>query len=348
MQNSIKRLDNWLQSIEPYKDRILKVLFLTSIIAAGLETADVLRLLNVSLSPVFVIGFQLFLLVLMLAFLANSPEYVGFLLLVLGLYIGIRGFIFLYPKGFSNYQATNDFYANLSSELVSIAVTVLIIDRLSERREIKLMKSRLIREMKSNDNSTALKAVGELRGLGWLSDGSLKNNEMWSANLEAAILHKSDLSFVDFGRANLRSSDLREAKLKDTVLTEVDFTNARIRPSQLVEARALRDAIMPDGTKYDGRFNLLGDINRARKKGIDPSSPNDMADYYHIPVESYLSGQEKFYDRFNEEWKRVSLYNQAYETRRELSSISIPAYSLFFTFVGAILGYLFTRGTPKP
>ncbi|MCB8980378.1 MAG: pentapeptide repeat-containing protein [Ardenticatenaceae bacterium] len=347
MKNLIKRLDNWLQSIEPHKNRILIVLFLISIVAAGLETTDVLRPLNIDLSPVLVIGLQLFLLVLMLAFLASSPEYVGFLLLILGLYIGIRGFDFLYPKGFSSYQATNDFYANLSSELVSIAVTVLIIDRLSERREIKLMKSRLIREMKSNDNSTALKAVGELRGLGWLNDGSLKNNEMWSANLEAAILHKSDLSFVDFGRANLRSSDLREAKLTNTVLTEVDFTNARLRPSQLVEANALRDAIMPDGKKYDGRFNLLGDINRARIKGLDPSDPISMATFYHIPLENFLFGQEKSHERFNDEWEGVSMQNQAHEKRVELSSNWLPLTSLLFTFVGAVLGYLFARSTPK-
>ena len=65
--------------------------------------------------------------------------------------------------------------------------------------------------------------------------------------------------------ANLSKADLREAKLLDEEIADCKF---------------LYGATMPDGNRYDGRFNLNGDIELARKEDIDPDNAEAMARWY--------------------------------------------------------------------
>jgi hypothetical protein len=67
---------------------------------------------------------------------------------------------------------TADFYANVSTELGSIAITVLIIDSLNQRRMTRQEKAELVLQMSSPDNAFAQEAVRRLRARGWLKDGS--------------------------------------------------------------------------------------------------------------------------------------------------------------------------------
>jgi hypothetical protein len=90
-----------------------------------------------------------------------------------------------------------DFYANLSTELGSIALTVLIIDSLARRynqqTEGHREKARLIRQLGNRDRSLALHAVEELRLIHWLEDGTLEPLHITWGNLEGAVLNKADL-----------------------------------------------------------------------------------------------------------------------------------------------------------
>jgi hypothetical protein len=50
---------------------------------------------------------------------------------------------------------------------------------------------------------------------------------------------------------------------------------------------------MPDGTPYNGRFNLAGDIDLARWGKVDPDDPAAMAYFLGVSLDSYLRGQGK-------------------------------------------------------
>src|SRR5581483_1575277 len=66
-----------------------------------------------------------------------------------------------------------DFYANVSIDCLSIAFTILVIDRLNERRADEELKEQLIRQLHNTDKGLLEQALAELRARGWLEDGSL-------------------------------------------------------------------------------------------------------------------------------------------------------------------------------
>ena len=65
----------------------------------------------------------------------NSTALFGLVILFLGSFIAVRGYSTLHPGEFKFIDLVNDFYANASSELLSIAITVLVIDTLNRRRD---------------------------------------------------------------------------------------------------------------------------------------------------------------------------------------------------------------------
>jgi hypothetical protein len=50
---------------------------------------------------------------------------------------------------------------------------------------------------------------------------------------------------------------------------------------------------MPDGKTYDGRYNLSGDLERAKDPfyKIDVNSPTAMARFYKVTLHDYEDGQ---------------------------------------------------------
>ncbi len=189
---------------------------------------------------VLIVVMALFL-TLLLAFVRRSPEMVGGVLLIAGLLIGVRGFIYLYPGDFSLKRLSSDFYANASTELISIAVTVLIIDVINRQRGKQQELSDLKWQMASRDNTLAKEAVRKLRGNKWLIDGTLKGIDLRGANLRGAGLYK----------ANLEGADLRKVKLNDAYLVGANLRNANVTVEQLATAQNLKYATMPDGRKYE-------------------------------------------------------------------------------------------------
>jgi len=171
----------------------------------------------------------------------------------------------------------------------------------------------LVRKLRSADNKRALLAVEELRVRGWLCDGSLKNIpichaqmqnadlldadltnvDLHQAHLEHADLSRADLTGASLARASLQSADFSQAILVNADLYKADLENARnLTDEQLATAKRLWGAIMPDGTTYDGRYNLAGDLDFARWGRVDVNDPQAMAEFLRIPLETYLRGQE--------------------------------------------------------
>lgn len=141
-------------------------------------------------------------------------------------------------------------------------------------------------------------ARGDLRKVNWkeanlyranlsshvfLREANLSEAYLGRANLSEAFLDAADLSKADFSRANLSWLDLARANLRGA---------KSLSDSQLALVAKLRHATMPDGTRYDGRFNLPWDIDVARTGDLDIDDPKAMAGFYEVSIEAYLRGQE--------------------------------------------------------
>jgi hypothetical protein len=175
-------------------------------------------------------------------------------------------------------------------------------------------KIEVINKLWSHENKLVLQAVEELRVRGWLVDGSLRgvalckaqfqDADLMGADLRGVDLHQAQLEFSDLSKANLTAAkltraNLHGANLDQAELTRADFYKANLRrvnnltDRQLSRVKRLWGAMMQDGTTYDGRYNLPGDLELALWKKIDTQDPQAMAEFYGVSVEAYLSGQGK-------------------------------------------------------
>ena len=177
-----------------------------------------------------------------------------------------------------------------------------------------ISKIELINQLQSLDNNHVLRAIDELHTCGMLSDGSLRGIALCQAILEGANLKEADFCYVDLHQATLDEADLSGAKLQAAKLNRAslrganlegaDLTNADLYKVNLRGARNLTDeqlskmnelfgSIMPNGSVYDGRFNLFGDLARARWAKVNTEDPKSMAEFYGVSLEAYLQGQAK-------------------------------------------------------
>lgn len=202
-----------------------------------------------------------------------------FLFLIVGIMIGLLLNYFVQAVGPDSLQ---DFLRDLLPEAVGITFTVFILDRLNSAREERQLKDMLTRRAHSRYNHTALEAIEDMRVLGYLEKGILAGKELRGSNWQSANLYKADLSNCDLTNAVLKNADFVYANLRD----------AKISEKQLMQTETMYGAIMPDGKKYDGRYNLSGDFAFAKRSNIDMGSPEDMALWYGVSIETYLQGQQ--------------------------------------------------------
>jgi len=174
-------------------------------------------------------------------------------------YLNQRGLFYL-PETLR--QIVIAFDTNATTELASLAITILVVDALYEHRETEREKKRLILQMGSPDNAFAREAVRALRAQKWLYDGSLKTATLWRANLKGAHLEYANLQEADLLSANLQEADLTNANLQ-----EADLVDANLQEATLVGAN-LREALL-------WRANLQGanlehaDLQKADLSGAD-------------------------------------------------------------------------------
>lgn len=124
--------------------------------------------------------------------------------------------------------AFHEFYANISSELLSILITVLIIERLNNIRQDKQELTRLKALLASNEAVVTKIAVGELKALGWLEDGSLQRTDLFRANLSGADLVHANLSGAILCEANLSGANLNHANLSGTNLEGANLSGTHL------------------------------------------------------------------------------------------------------------------------
>jgi len=177
---------------------------------------------------------------------------------------------------------------------------------------LNISDAHLILKLHSFDNRIVAKAVKALRKRGLLTDGTLQWLELRFAHFGGLDLFAADLSWADFCMADLHDAnlscahlvhtDLHQANLREVNLYKTDLrgailTNAILQGAQnwtyeqLIQLSKLRNAMMPDGSRYDGRFNLAGDLMHVPSLGISLKNHDYLADYYGVSLEDYLAGQ---------------------------------------------------------
>jgi uncharacterized protein YjbI with pentapeptide repeats len=185
--------------------------------------------------------------------------------------------------------------------------------------------TKLIRKLSSFQNEKVGCAIEELRRRGRLSDGSLQGRDLRFAHMQgvdmsAANLTKTNLSFADmrgvnlayahlvaarFHKVNFRGANFEKADLQEATLTDAFLQGAQnLGERQLACVSKLRGAMMPDGSRYDGRFNLIDDISDAYTLRVDIEDPEALAAYFGVSAEDYFVGQSWVHDRFPVIWAR--------------------------------------------
>lgn len=143
----------------------------------------------------------------------------------------------------------------------------------------------------------------------FLNNAGLVSVNLREANLSGAYLRGTHLNGADLTGANLADATLSEATMAESLMLSGDVTEAELRSTalddpqlsatdlgevleganlrgaivtddQLATVRSLKGATMPDGSRYDGRFILAGDILVAQMQGIDPDDSEALARWY--------------------------------------------------------------------
>lgn len=169
--------------------------------------------------------------------------------------------------GFALFADTEGYATNLFTEVLSILITVLILDIRAEMLADRQLKAQLIREMGSRDNGIALRAVEELGARGWLTDGSLQNANLRDANLQDANLSEANLQRANLHMTNLMRADLSNADLMEANLSEANLSGAELNNTTLKRAQLntidLRESGMTNISLQNGNLycaNLKGVI----------------------------------------------------------------------------------------
>ena len=221
----------------------------------------------------------------------------GLILLILSVSFGFTGYRIVHVDTSPAQQETAwykfwaDYYANISAEFGSVAITVLIVDTLSRRRQKQDEKQRLIRQMSNKDNGIALQAVEELRALNALKDGTLRRINIEEANLSGVRLGRVDmrqarmdfstlseahLFFANLERADMSGVDLSGAVLTGANMRYVNLVAADLRGTLLSEVDLMHAKL--DNAKFDENTRLPDNSNW--HKGVildrftDPTHPN--------------------------------------------------------------------------
>lgn len=140
--------------------------------------------------------------------------------------LGLVGRFILFPSDAG-------YITNLYTEVISIAITVLVLDRLNQRRQDKIRKEELIFQMGSGENVTARRAARMLHHKGWLTDGTLRASQLSDANLHSSDLNSADLQDADLIGANLKKADLFMSNLRGAILNDANLEGAMLEDSDL-------------------------------------------------------------------------------------------------------------------
>lgn len=172
----------------------------------------------------------------------DPVRFIAYIFLILGFIVAVGGNNYVGPWR----NLVNDFYANGATEFISIAITVLVIDRFNQYRLSEQEKQRLVLQLSSSDLGFATEASRLLNLHGWLTDGSVRGAYLHGANLSRAVLTNADFQgcvltqakfrFAWLDNANFKKARLTGCDLSDTHLIEANFEEAQLSNANLSRA----------------------------------------------------------------------------------------------------------------
>lgn len=210
--------------------------------------------------------------------------------LILGLFIisitlSVFGYVTLHGR-FELTAILNDFYANISTEFVSIVITVLFVDRLSRERERERdLRNSFMDAITKGSEESIRHAIHEMGKKGWLRNESLVGLRLRQVDLRDANLRGANLQGADLRGANLAGANLNGANLSNSLLIPtpdisrnsipggVDLSGANLRNASLENANFWRarcdeNTILPNGRRWTSdddwlAFGVVFDKQRA-------------------------------------------------------------------------------------
>ena len=156
-------------------------------------------------------------------------------------------------------------------EAIGIGFTVSILDReyqkREEKRKIEDNKHRLIRDVGSQVEGSAVKAVEELRAHDWLEgdDGLLKGASLVFAKLQGLNLEHANFEEIDLLNANLEEANLQYAELKKAYLREANMKGTNLIGANLEGANL-------NGTNLEGAIMWHANLSGAKLVNANLSS----------------------------------------------------------------------------
>lgn len=168
-----------------------------------------------------------------------SIKWMGFDLLILSLILGILGTISSNQiTNINNLFTTifNNFYANISSELLGISLTVLFINKIYSDKELETLKEKSKKGLASKDKHLALEALGNITTNQWHTDGSLSGCDLFEAEIDHVELNKVDLSRANLLGGSFIGSFLLNGKFSEAILIRCNFDEAKLSGSNMERA----------------------------------------------------------------------------------------------------------------
>ena len=188
----------------------------------------------------------------------------GVILVGIGVWIGGQWF-----SGDTGYAT------NLYTELLSIGVTVGILNFLAEQREAARRKAenqtlRLVSLKYAGSTEERQKIIDEMKELNLLEGAYLADAALQEIGLIRANLKGSNLRFTNLYGAIMIGANLQEADFYRAKLDAANLQNANLHQANLEGAINLNGdffgATLPDGAKYTGNTDM--------RKYTDPDHPD--------------------------------------------------------------------------
>ncbi|MCL4872015.1 MAG: pentapeptide repeat-containing protein [Anaerolineae bacterium] len=146
----------------------------------------------------------------------------------------------------------------VGAEFAGIAIAVVTIDYLNEKRQEKEHIDQLKRELSSHDPGIVQRALNELKARKKHSDGTLKGVSLLRANWTNVLLPNADLEgaylgFANFENAILIGANLAKTMMDSTILHKCHLEKANMAGSTIIHANLegvyLSEAIL-EGVKF--------------------------------------------------------------------------------------------------
>lgn len=142
----------------------------------------------------------------------------------------VAGFLDLFVLG------GQTIYHSFTTEMIGVAVTVLVLEELDRLRSKQEFKQQTFRQIRHSSNPFAVEALETARAMGWMDEIIHPDTDLKNANLAGADLRHASLQRAKFWEANLVGTDLRGANLIEADLRYANLAGAYLRGANLAGA----------------------------------------------------------------------------------------------------------------